>query len=78
MAGTWVINGNVYNYDLEVNYTVSECYRTPDSQAARKKERTIFLAVEEVIWDFAPTGYDYIKEQNLTDPTRYDFFNRPR
>lgn len=69
--GTWIINGNVYNYDLEVNYTVSDCYRTLDSQKAMKKERTIFLAAEEVIWDFSPTEYDYIRNQSLSDPERY-------
>ena len=39
--GTWVINGNVYNYDLEVNYTVADCYRTISQQSATKPERTV-------------------------------------
>ncbi|XP_041484093.1 hephaestin-like protein [Lytechinus variegatus] len=73
--GTWIINGNVYNYDLEVNYTVSECYKTiPDSQRVRKKERTFFLAAEEVIWDFAPTEYDYITGQNLSNPNSEGYY----
>ncbi|XP_030838530.1 hephaestin-like protein [Strongylocentrotus purpuratus] len=72
--GTWIINGNVYNYDLEVNYTVSDCYRTLDSQKAMKKERTIFLAAEEVIWDFSPTEYDYIRNQSLSDPNSEGYY----
>ena len=60
----------MYNYDLEVNYTVADCYRTISQQSATKPERTVYLSAEEVIWDYAPTQYDYIRQQSLTNPER--------
>ncbi|XP_071481629.1 hephaestin-like protein [Diadema antillarum] len=80
MPGTWILNGNVYNYDLEVNYTVSECSQGQNGPNRERQnpdrhgdgdggEHVIYLAAEEVIWDFAPTEFDYIQNQSMTDPT---------
>ena len=73
--GTWLLNCLVndhYSAGMSALYNVTNCAGTnvPNDKPLDGKTREYFIAAEEVIWDYAPTGLDNFNGGNLTSEDR--------
>ncbi len=52
-------------------YEVSVCGSSVFPTEAPGKERYFYIAAEEMDWDYAPSGMNYMTNKSLTEPERY-------
>ncbi len=52
-------------------YEVSACGSSVSPPQAPGKERSFYIAAEEMEWDYAPSGMNYMTNKSLTEPERY-------
>ncbi|XP_065137982.1 hephaestin-like protein 1a isoform X2 [Paramisgurnus dabryanus] len=69
--GKWMLNCQV-NDHLEAGmqgfYEVMACGSTDSPAKPAGTERHFYIAAEEVYWDYAPSGMNYMENISLTDP----------
>lgn len=51
-------------------YEVSACGSSVSPTEAPGKERHFYIAAEEMDWDYAPSGMNYMTNKSLTEPKR--------
>ena len=72
--GTWLLNCLVndhYSAGMSAFFNVTNCPgKSVSDKALDGKKREYFIAAEEVIWDYAPTGLDNFNGGNLTSEDR--------
>ena len=73
--GTWMLNCLVndhYNAGMYALFNVTKCpdsdKQVPSSSGGRT--RTYYIAANEVLWDYGPTGKNNMDGKNLTEPER--------
>ncbi|XP_042894913.2 hephaestin-like protein [Parasteatoda tepidariorum] len=71
-VGVWPIRCEVGSHahsGMETFFRVRQCENSkPDEQTTVKgKFREIYIAAEEVEWNYAPTGFNFLSGTNLTD-----------
>ena len=68
--GVWLLNCLVndhYSAGMSALFNVTNCEKNfPKSDPLSGKTRKYFIAAEEVIWDYAPSGLDNFNGGNLT------------
>ncbi|XP_028411443.1 hephaestin-like protein [Dendronephthya gigantea] len=78
--GVWLFNCLVndhYSAGMSALFNVTNCEKNyPGREALSGKTRKYFIAAEEVIWDYAPSGMDNFNGGNLTseDSKGHEFF----
>jgi hypothetical protein len=73
--GTWLLNCLVndhYSAGMSALFNVTNCpgKTPPTSKQLDGQTREYFIAAEEVIWDYAPSGWDRFNGGNLTSEDR--------
>ena len=69
--GTWLLNCLVndhYSAGMSALFNVTNCpgKTVPSSRPLDGKTRKYFIAAEELVWDYAPSGLDNFNGGNLT------------
>ncbi|CAB4018123.1 hephaestin isoform X1, partial [Paramuricea clavata] len=79
--GTWLLNCLVndhYSAGMSALFNVTNCpgKTVPSTKPLDGKTRKYFIAAEEVVWDYAPSGLDNFNGGNLTseDSKGHEFF----
>jgi ceruloplasmin len=73
--GTWLLNCLVndhYSAGMSALFNVTNCAGKPPPTSKQLDGQTLeyFIAAEEVIWDYAPSGWDRFNGGNLTSEDR--------
>lgn len=56
---------------LQAFFQVHNCNKpSPEADTGEKHVRHYYIAAEEIIWDYAPSGTDTFTGDNLTAPER--------
>ncbi|XP_073673584.1 ferroxidase HEPHL1-like [Garra rufa] len=69
--GKWLLSCQVNDHiqaGMQSFYEVSACGSSSSSTEAPGKERRFYIAAEEMVWDYAPSGMNYMTDVNLTTP----------
>ncbi|KTF76328.1 hypothetical protein cypCar_00020492 [Cyprinus carpio] len=69
--GKWLLSCQVNDHvqaGMQSFYEVSACGSTASATEAPGKERRFYIAAEEMVWDYAPSGMNYITNKPLTEP----------
>lgn len=53
-------------------YEVSACGSPVSPTEAPGNERHFYIAVEEEVWNYAPSGMNFMNNASLTEPDRLD------
>lgn len=66
------LNGSLFSWaaGMQSFYDVSACGSSVSSTEAPGKERHFYIAAEEMVWDYAPSGMNYMTNKSLTEPDR--------
>lgn len=51
-------------------YEVSTCVSATSPSEAPATERRFYIAAEEMDWNYAPSGMNYMENETLTKPDR--------
>ncbi|KAK2881550.1 hypothetical protein Q8A67_018818 [Cirrhinus molitorella] len=69
--GKWLLSCQVNDHiqaGMQSFYEVSACGSSVSPTEAPGKERHFYIAAEEMVWDYAPSGMNYMTNANLTQP----------
>uniref|UniRef100_A0A8C1UVU4 ferroxidase n=1 Tax=Cyprinus carpio TaxID=7962 RepID=A0A8C1UVU4_CYPCA len=69
--GKWLLSCQVNDHvqaGMQSFYEVSACGSTASATEAPGKERRFYIAAEEMVWDYAPSGMNYMTNKPLTEP----------
>uniref|UniRef100_A0A8C1BNW5 ferroxidase n=1 Tax=Cyprinus carpio carpio TaxID=630221 RepID=A0A8C1BNW5_CYPCA len=69
--GKWLLSCQVNDHvqaGMQSFYEVSACGSSVSSTEAPGKERHFYIAAEEMVWDYAPSGMNYMTNKSLTEP----------
>uniref|UniRef100_A0A673H082 ferroxidase n=1 Tax=Sinocyclocheilus rhinocerous TaxID=307959 RepID=A0A673H082_9TELE len=69
--GKWLLSCQVNDHvqaGMQVFYEVSACGSTASATEAPGKERRFYIAAEEMVWDYASSGMNYMTNKPLTEP----------
>ncbi|RXN25751.1 hephaestin 1 [Labeo rohita] len=69
--GKWLLSCQVNDHvqaGMQSFYEVSACESSASPTETPGKERRFYIAAEEMIWDYAPSGMNYMTNENLTKP----------
>uniref|UniRef100_A0A8C2JJY9 ferroxidase n=1 Tax=Cyprinus carpio TaxID=7962 RepID=A0A8C2JJY9_CYPCA len=69
--GKWLLSCQVNDHvqaGMQSFYDVSACGSSVSSAEAPGKERHFYIAAEEMVWDYAPSGMNYMTNKSLTEP----------
>lgn len=67
-----LVNNDHYNNGMYALFNVTKCDGKPSHvpTVSGGKTRTYFIAANEVVWDYGPTGMNNMEGQKLTKPDR--------
>lgn len=72
--GEWMLSCQNLNHlkaGLQAFFQVQDCNKSSSENDIRGKHvRHYYIAAEELIWNYAPTGTDTFTKENLTAPER--------
>lgn len=60
---------------MQAFYKVESCNSVSGSTQTDGVVRNYYMAVEKVLWDYAPSGLDLINKINLTEADRWAKFS---
>lgn len=60
---------------MQAFYEVKSCSSVSGTTQADGVVRNYYMAVEKVLWDYAPSGQDLINKINLTEADRWAKFS---
>uniref|UniRef100_A0A672MF05 ferroxidase n=1 Tax=Sinocyclocheilus grahami TaxID=75366 RepID=A0A672MF05_SINGR len=69
--GKWLLSCQVNDHveaGMQSFYEVSACGSSVSPTEAPGKERHFYIAAEEMDWDYAPSGMNYMTNKSLTEP----------
>lgn len=69
--GKWLLSCQVNDHvraGMQSFYEVSACGSSVSPPQAPGKERSFYIAAEEMEWDYAPSGMNYMTNKSLTEP----------
>ncbi|XP_052471931.1 ferroxidase HEPHL1 isoform X1 [Carassius gibelio] len=69
--GKWLLSCQVNDHvqaGMQSFYEVSACGSTASVTLAPGKERPFYIAAEEMFWDYAPSGMNYMTNKPLSEP----------
>ncbi|KAI2656580.1 Ferroxidase HEPHL1 [Labeo rohita] len=69
--GKWLLSCQVNDHvqaGMQSFYEVSACGSSASPTETPGKERHFYIAAEEMIWDYAPSGMNYMTNENLIKP----------
>ncbi|XP_038599910.1 ceruloplasmin-like [Tachyglossus aculeatus] len=69
--GEWMISCQVHKHlrgGMQAFFQVEDCKKPPTDNVTGKSVRRYYIAAEEIIWNYGPTGIDHFTGKNLTDP----------
>ncbi|XP_048190634.1 ceruloplasmin isoform X2 [Perognathus longimembris pacificus] len=69
--GTWMLSCQNLNHlkaGLQAFFQVQDCHKPSTEGKVQGKVRHYYIAAEEIIWSYAPSGVDAFTKENLTDP----------
>ncbi|KAK2881551.1 hypothetical protein Q8A67_018819 [Cirrhinus molitorella] len=69
--GKWLLSCQVNDHvqaGMQSFYEVLACGSSVSPTEAPGKERRFYIAAEEMVWDYAPSGMNYMTNANLTQP----------
>ena len=75
--GTWLMNcvvGDFYDAGMLAYFKVNTCgtsAKLPELDVRGGKLRKYFIAAEEVLWDYGPSGVNNMTGGSLTEPARW-------
>ncbi|KAM8835976.1 ferroxidase HEPHL1 [Synchiropus picturatus] len=70
-SGKWLLTCQVNDHlkaGMQAFYQVQSCDKTSTSTSSGGTVRTYYLAAEKLLWDYAPSGKDLIRNGSLTEP----------
>ncbi|CAN0345801.1 unnamed protein product [Lampetra planeri] len=70
-VGKWLLTCGVNHHvhaGMQALYTVRDCGRAAPAPAAGGETRRYFVAAEESVWDYGPSGVDAFTGKRLDDP----------
>ncbi|XP_055977363.1 ceruloplasmin-like [Sorex fumeus] len=69
--GEWMLSCQNLNHlkaGLQAFFQVKDCKKPLQEPEVRGKVRQYYIAAEEIVWNYAPSGTDAFTHQNLTEP----------
>lgn len=69
--GEWMLSCQNLNHlkgGLQAFFQVKDCKKLSHEPPAQGEVREYYIAAEEILWNYAPSGTDTITNQNLTEP----------
>ncbi|XP_069892719.1 ceruloplasmin-like [Dipodomys merriami] len=69
--GTWLLSCQNLNHlkaGLQAFFQVQDCRRPSTEDKLQGKVRHYYIAAEELVWSYAPSGVDTFTKENLTSP----------
>lgn len=69
--GEWMLSCQNLNHlkaGLQAFFQVKDCKKLSHEPPAQGEVRQYYIAAEEILWNYAPSGTDTITNQNLTEP----------
>ena len=76
--GTWLLNcmnSKFFDNGMAAFFNVQNCSKRMDlPNVSGGKTRIYYIAAEDQLWDYGPTGQNNIDGVPLTSPKRYEFY----
>ncbi|XP_006876422.1 PREDICTED: ceruloplasmin-like [Chrysochloris asiatica] len=69
--GEWMLSCQNLNHlkaGLQAFFQVQDCKKSPLENETLQNVRQYYIAAEEIIWNYAPSGIDLFTKENLTAP----------
>lgn len=69
--GEWMLSCQNLNHlkaGLQAFFQVKDCKKSSHEPPVQGEVRQYYIAAEEILWNYAPSGTDTITNQNLTEP----------
>ncbi|XP_060053522.1 ceruloplasmin isoform X2 [Erinaceus europaeus] len=69
--GEWMLSCQNLNHlkaGLQAFFQVQDCNKPSEDSVLGNQVRRYYIAAEEIIWNYAPSGIDTFTQQNLTEP----------
>ncbi|XP_043913130.1 hephaestin [Protopterus annectens] len=79
--GKWLLSCQVNDHlkaGMLALYKVNECYKSSNNYQLNGKKREYFIAAEDILWNYGPSGTDNDSGKSLTEPDSYSeiFFKK--
>lgn len=79
--GKWLLSCQVNDHlkaGMQALYKVNECYKSSNNYLPTGKTREYFIAAEDILWNYGPSGIDNDTGKSLTEPGSYSeiFFKK--